>query len=150
MPDLGRLSRLATMSDARVAETVLLVEADRDERDRLAVWFEEAGFEVATCPGPTGPDYTCVGARGGTCALADEATVVVLDMSLESEAVVRGTAAEELLAMYLFAGHRIVALGSHPGGEVPGQLIRLHRHPERDELVRAVRELVALGPGTPS
>jgi hypothetical protein len=138
------------MSDAHVAETVLLVEADEVERDRLASWFEDAGFEVATCPGPTGPDYTCVGSRGGACALAAEASVVVVDMSLESEAVVRGTAAEELLAMYLFGGHRIVALGSHPGGEVPGQLVRLHRHPERDELVRAVRGLVSLGPGTPS
>jgi hypothetical protein len=138
------------MSDPHLPDTVLLVEADEAERDRLASWFEEAGFEVATCPGPTGPDYTCVGARGGACALAAEASVVVLDMSLESEAVVRGTAAEELLALYLFAGHKIVALGSHPGGEVPGQLVRLHRHPERDELVRAVRELTNLGPGTSS
>jgi hypothetical protein len=138
------------MSDPNLPDTVLLVEADEAERDRLASWFEEAGFEVATCPGPTGPDYTCVGARGGACALAAEASVVVLDMSLESEAVVRGTAAEELLALYLFAGHKIVALGSHPGGEVPGQLVRLHRHPERDELVRAVRELTNLGPGTSS
>lgn len=132
----------------RVADTVLLVEADEAERDRLASAVEEAGFEVATCPGPTGPDYTCVGSRGGACALASDAAVVVLDMSLESEAVVRGTAAEELLAMYLFGGHRIVALGSHPGGEVPGQLIRLHRHPERDELVRALTELASLGHGT--
>ena len=138
------------MSKADGAETVLVVEADGPERDRLASWFEDAGFEVATCPGPTGPDYTCVGSRGGACALAADASVVVLDMSLESEAVVRGTAAEELLAIYLFGGHKIVALGSHPGGEVPGQLVRLHRHPEREELVRAVRELAALGPGTSS
>lgn len=138
------------MTASRVAETVLLVEADEAERDRLASLFEDVGFEVSTCPGPTGPDYTCVGSRGGACALAADAAVVVLDMSLESEAVVRGTAAEELLAMYLFGGHKIVALGSHPGGEVPGQLIRLHRHPEREELVRAVSELAAMGPGTSS
>jgi hypothetical protein len=130
--------------------TVLVVEADRRERERIASWFEEDGFEVATCPGPTGPDYTCVGSRGGTCALAAEAQVVVLDMSLESEAVVWGTPAEELLALYLFAGHKIVALGSHPAGEVPGQLVRLHRHPERAVLIGAVRQLVALGPGTTS
>ena len=135
------------MTHPGLPATVLLVEADEDERDRLASWFEDAGFEVATCPGPTGPDYTCVGSRGGACALAAEAEVVVLDMSLESEAVVRGTAAEELLAMYLFGGHKIVALGSHPGGEVPGQLVRLHRHPEREALVAAVRELAVSGPG---
>ena len=138
------------MTHRSLPVTVLLVEADEDERDQLASWFEDAGFEVATCPGPTGPDYTCVGSRGGACALATEAEVVVLDMSLESEAVVRGTAAEELLAMYLFGGHKIVALGSHPGGEVPGQLVRLHRHPERETLVTAVRALAGTGSGTSS
>jgi len=138
------------MTGADAQTTVLLVEADRRERERMSSWLEEAGYEVAICPGPTAPDYTCVGSRGGACALADEASVVVLDMSLESEAVMTGTAAEELLALYLFGGHRIVALGSHPGGEVPGQLVRLHRHPEREALVDAVRGLVVLGPGTSS
>lgn len=138
------------MTGADLAATVLLVQADEEERERLAAWLEDAGYDVATCPGPTGPDYTCVGSRSGTCALADEATVVVLDMSLESEAVLTGTPAEELLAMYLFGGHRIVALGSHPGGEVPGQLVRMHRHPDRDALIDAVEDLVALGPGSRS
>ncbi|HET7236762.1 MAG TPA: hypothetical protein VFK59_10070 [Actinomycetota bacterium] len=130
--------------------SVLLVEADEQEREQIALWLEDAGFDVATCPGPTGPDYTCVGSRGGTCALANDASVVILDMSLESEAVLTGTPAEELLAMYLFAGHKIVALGSHPGGEVPGQLVRMHRHPERGALMGAVRGLLELGPGTGS
>jgi len=138
------------MRDLTTAATVLLVEADESERDRFASWFEDEGFQVTTCPGPSAPDYTCVGAREGACALAAEASVVVLDMSLESEALVRGTAAEELLALYLFAGDKIVALGSHPGGEVPGQLVRLHRHPDRDTLVGAVRRLAALGSGPSS
>jgi len=138
------------MSDPEVRPTVLVVEADRGERERLASSLEGAGWEVATCPGPTGPDYTCVGSRGGMCALVENANVVVLDMSLESEAVVSGTPAEELLAMYLFAGHRIVALGSHPGGEVPGQLTRLRRHPEPLVLVEAVRALLRSGLGTSS
>lgn len=118
---------------------VLVVEADDDERDRIASWLERAGYDVSICPGPTGPDYTCVGSREGTCALASEAGVIVLDMSLDSEAVMTGTAAEELLALYLFGGHRLVVLGSHPGGEVPGQLVRLPRHPELDELTSAIR-----------
>jgi hypothetical protein len=130
--------------------TVLLVEADDGEREQIAAWLEDAGYDVATCPGPIGPDYTCVGSRGGMCALVADASVVILDMSLESEAVLAGTPAEELLAMYLFGGHKIVALGSHPGGEVPGQLVRMHRHPEREALIGAVRDLAALGPGTPS
>ncbi|HZD17894.1 MAG TPA: hypothetical protein VE669_07115 [Actinomycetota bacterium] len=121
--------------------TVLVVEADDVERRRFSSWIERAGFDVLVCPGPTEPDYTCVGARGKTCPLVAESSVVVLDMSLESEAVVMGTAAEELLGMYLMTGRGVVVLGSHPGGEVPGQLRRLHRHPERADLVDAVREL---------
>jgi hypothetical protein len=136
------------MTGSSLPATVLLVEADEEEREQIALWLEDAGFDVATCPGPTGPDYTCVGSRGGTCALAADASVVVLDMSLESEAVLTGTPAEELLAMYLFAGHKIVALGSHPGGEVPGQLVRMHRHPERRALTGAIRALLDLEPGT--
>jgi hypothetical protein len=126
----------------------LVVEADGPEREQVASWLEVAGYEVSTCPGPTGPDYTCVGSRGGVCALAAEASVVVLDMSLESEAVLTGTPAEELLAMYLFDGHKIVVLGSHPGGDVPGQLVRMRRHPERETLLEAIRGLGGPGAGT--
>ena len=122
--------------------TVLVVEADTPERERFGSWLEGSGFDVLLCPGPTEPDYTCVGARDGACPLVDEADVVVLDMSTESEAVVMGTASEEILALYLLTGVRVVVLGSHPGEEVEGQLVRLHRHPERASLVEAVRSLV--------
>jgi pimeloyl-ACP methyl ester carboxylesterase len=100
--------------------TVLLVEADADERGLFGTWLEEEGFGLLTCPGPTEPDYTCIGARTGACPLATEATVVVLDMSLDSEAVVMGTAAEDLLGMYLISGHQVIVLGSHGGEEIPG------------------------------
>lgn len=123
-----------------------MVEADRAERGRLSSWLERDGFEVLVCPGPSEPDYTCVGSRAGVCPLTAEASVVVLDMSLKSEAVVMGTAAEELLGLYLVAGRNVVVLGSHPGGEVPGQLVRLRRHPEREELLRAVRSLAGVLP----
>ncbi len=118
--------------------TVLVVEADVAERERFGAWLEASGFDVLACPGPTEPDYTCMGSRQRLCPLVEEAGVVVLDMSLESEAVVMGTAAEEILGLYLFSGARVVVLGSHPGDEVEGQLVRLHRHPERDELLEAV------------
>jgi hypothetical protein len=123
--------------------TVLLVEADADERDRFGTWLEDEGFDLLTCPGPTEPDYTCIGARTGACPLAAEATVVILDMSLDSEAVVMGTAAEELLGMYLMSGHPVIVLGSHGGEEIAGQLVRLRRHPRREELIEAVRSLAA-------
>ena len=129
------------MNAEREARAVLLVEADAGERDRLGSWLEDEGFDVITCTGPTEPDYTCVGARAGACPLVEAASVVVLDMSTRSEGVMQGTAAEELLGLYLFAGARVVALASHPGEEIRGSLIRMHRHPEREDLLRAVRSL---------
>ncbi len=126
---------------------VLVVEADAHERERFGTWLEESGFRVVLCPGPTEPDYTCMGARGGVCPLVDEADLVVLDMSLDSEAVMAGTAAEELLGLYLMAGRPIVVLGSHPGAGVPGQLLRMHRHPLREELLGAVRSFSGEPPG---
>lgn len=122
--------------------TILVVEADAAEREEYGSWLEGSGFDVLVCPGPTEPDYTCVGARDGVCPLVEEAGVVVLDMSTESEAVMMGTASEEILAMYLLTGARVVVLGSHPGEEVQGQLVRLHRHPDRARLIEAVRSLV--------
>jgi hypothetical protein len=138
------------VGDSGGVGSILVVEADPSERSRFGAWLESAGFQVLFCPGPTEPDYTCLGSRGQPCPLAIEAQLVVLDMSLESEAVVMGTAAEELLGLYLVSGHRIVVLGSHPGAEVPGQLRRLRRHPEPDELVDAVRDLMGSGRTGPS
>jgi hypothetical protein len=129
------------MTTAAGGGSVLVVEADATERSRYGAWLEGAGFEVLVCPGPIEPDYTCLGSRGGTCPLAAEVNLVVLDMSLESEGVVMGTSAEELLGLYLVSGHRVVVLGSHPGDDLPGQLRRIRRHPHRGELVEAVRGL---------
>jgi CheY-like chemotaxis protein len=123
--------------------SVLLVEADATERERLAAALEGDGFQVLLCSGPTAPDYTCIGARIGTCPLVTEEAVVVLDMSLDSETVMMGTPAEDLLGMYLGSGHPVVALGSRPGEEVPGQLLRLRRHPEKADLVTAVWRLAS-------
>jgi hypothetical protein len=121
--------------------TVLLVEADPGERERFCSWLEASGFTVLACPGPTEPDYTCVGDRTSACPLADAAEVVVLDMSLDSEALMTGTAAEELLGLYLVSSRPVVTLGSRGGEEVPGVLIRLRRHPSREDLLGAVRAL---------
>jgi len=62
-------------------------------------------------------------------------------MSLESETLMRGTAAEDLLGLYLVSGRPAVTLGSREGDEVPGELVRLRRHPTRETLLRAVRGL---------
>jgi hypothetical protein len=122
-------------------QDVLLVEADAAERERLGSALESGGFRVVACPGPTEPDYTCVGARGAVCPLVEDAAVVVLDMSLDSEALMTGTAAEELLGLYLTSGRAVVVLGSHRGAAIPGGLVRLRRHADERSVLDAVRAL---------
>ncbi len=133
--------------DREVQGVVLIVEADPAERELFSSWLEASGFTVLACPGPTEPDFTCVGDRTGACPLADAADVVVLDMSLDSEALMTGTAAEELLGLYLVWGRPVVTLGSRDGDDVPGELIRLRRHPTREALLGAVRGLSTSVPG---
>ncbi|HYZ13662.1 MAG TPA: hypothetical protein VFA08_08675 [Actinomycetota bacterium] len=134
---------MTDLSDS--AATVLVVEANPDEREMFGAWLEDAGYRVLASPGPLEPDFTCVGDRTGTCPLATAASVVVLDMSTQSEMVGFGTASEDLLGLYLFADRRVVALGSRPGGEIPDQLLRRQRHPEWEELLDAVRSLMHPG-----
>src|SRR5512133_2680966 len=61
-------------SDA--TKTVLVVEADFVERERLADALEAAGYEALMCAGPLEPDYACIGGREGWCPLMDKADVV--------------------------------------------------------------------------
>jgi hypothetical protein len=122
----------------RYTRNVLVVEPYPVERQRLAAALEGDGFDVEVCSGPTAPDYTCIGARIGRCPLATGDCVVVLDMDLDSEAADLGTSAEELLAFYLGAEHRVVTLSSRPTGTDDDRLLQLRRHPEADDLLAAV------------
>jgi hypothetical protein len=64
-------------------------------------------------------------------------------MSLDSDAVMLGTPAEDLLGLYLESGDPVVALdGTHRGDETD-RLIRLRRHPETDALLTAVWQLAS-------
>jgi pimeloyl-ACP methyl ester carboxylesterase len=60
---LARTRRPCDDGRGWIGPTVLLVEADADERGLFGTWLEEEGFGLLTCPGPTEPDYTCIGAR---------------------------------------------------------------------------------------
>ena len=95
-------------------ERVLLVEADATSSREYGKWLEDYGYDVMTCPGPTAPDYTCVGAREGYCPLVGVADVVVLDLDLDSEIEETGTSASELLGLYTNSGKPVVAVGSDP------------------------------------
>lgn len=125
---------------------VLLVEADPGNRHTYGKWLEESGYEVLTCPGPSAPDYVCVGGRQGRCPLVEPANVVVLGLDLDSEIEQEGTSASDLLSLYTNAGRPVVAVGSDPRivGVFPERLATgLLGPPTRPQLVKAVRTSMA-------
>ncbi len=121
--------------------TVLLVEADDGERERLGSALEEAGYQVLSCAGPTAPDYTCIGGREGYCPLLEQADAVVLDLWLAGEEAGIGTSSEQLLEMYSAGGRSVVTLGSGGWREpyARGHVIHLQDHPAERDVVVAVR-----------
>ena len=129
--------------------TVLLVESYPEARERLGDALEAAGHEVLSCPGPTAPDYTCVGAREGACALIGSADVVVLDPYLEGDELGIGTSADELVGLYAGRGRPVVVLGSTGWLEpfTGGHVTHLGDRPDTREVVEAVE--AALDEGSP-
>ena len=120
--------------------TVLLVESDDGERERLGNALEQAGYKVMACPGPTAPAYTCIGGREGYCPLLERADVVVLDPWLPGDEIGVGTSSEELFALYAGSGRTVVAIDATPLDAVArGSMIRLDRHPEAQAVIAAVR-----------
>jgi hypothetical protein len=122
--------------------TLLLVESDERERERLGKALEDAGYQVIACPGPTAPDYTCIGGREGHCPLLEHADVVVLNTWLAGDDIGVGTSSDQLLEMYAASGRTVVVLG--PGGWLgdpfaAGHVIRLEEHPEVGEVIAALR-----------
>ena len=119
--------------------TVLLVESDEGERERLGTALEGAGYQVIACPGPTAPDYTCIGGREG-CPLLERADVVVLDPWLAGDEIGVGTTSDDLVALYAGRGRTVVAIDAvHLDPIAQGNIIRLDRHPEARSVVAAVR-----------
>ena len=126
-------------SDA--TKTVLVVEADFVERERLGDALEAAGYEVLLCAGPLEPDFACIGGREGWCPLLDKADVVVLDLMLESDVVGVGTPSSELLRLYVASGKNVIALGPSDfarQSNSEGTLVYLPWLPDRLDLVAAV------------
>jgi hypothetical protein len=120
--------------------TVLVVESDAPERERLGKALEEAGYQVIACPGPTSPGYTCVGGREGYCPLLERADVVVLDPWLAGDEIGVGTSPEDLLALYAGSGRTVVAIDAVRLDPLArGSMIRVDRHPEAQAVVAAVR-----------
>jgi hypothetical protein len=89
---------------------VLIVDRDPDTRDRVGAWLEDVGLDVLACPGPTGPEFTCVGSRDGRCPLAQAADLVALNLWLESDAAMFGTRASRLVRHYRAWGKPVVVM----------------------------------------
>ena len=126
---------------------VLVVESEDWLRERIIPWIREAGFEVLTCPGPQGPDFDCAGASRYGCPLAESADLIVLDLELESDLLVCGVAAWELLHYYRSLGKPVVVLSGIGDAirPLPGdRLAVLRRLADRDELVEAIRVLLLM------
>jgi CheY-like chemotaxis protein len=124
--------------------TVLIVESDAEERERLGAALERGGYDVVLCSGPTGPGYVCIGEREGWCPLVRSCDVVVLDLWLESDTLMMGTPSDELLQLYLSSGKPVITLGSAERPSVGFRdepVAHLVRCPEPEELLRAVRAL---------
>lgn len=128
-------------------KTVLLVESDQAERERLGDALEIAGYDVISCPGPTAPDYTCIGDREGYCPLVERADVVVLDPWLAGDEFGVGTSADELVGLYSQRGRTVILLGS-VGSLNPftgGHVVGLGDHPDAAEVLGAVRSAPEAG-----
>lgn len=124
--------------------SVLVVEHDDDERARIGRLLEQEGFHAILCPGPLEPAYVCAGGRGLPCPIVKEADVVVLDMRLAGDVMMRGTPGWELLIYYMERGKRIVVLSN--GGDTVHPLsdervIAIRRPPEDGQLIGSIREL---------
>jgi hypothetical protein len=121
--------------------TVLLVELDESRRERLGKALDGAGYEVIACPGPTAPDYRCIGGREGYCPLVERADVVVLDPWLAGDELGVGTSADELVQLYSQRGRTVVLLGSIGWLDpfIGGHVVGLGDHPGAADVLEAVR-----------
>ena len=121
--------------------TVLLVESDEAESRRLGRALEGAGYEVVACPGPSAPDYRCIGGREGYCPLVERADVVVLDPWLAGDEIGVGTSADTLVRLYAGRGRTVLLLGSAGWLDpfIGGHIVGLGERPDAGELVDAVR-----------
>jgi DNA-binding response OmpR family regulator len=124
---------------------VLIVDRDADTRGRVGGWLEEAGLDVVSCPGPTAPDFTCVGSRDGHCPLAREADVIVLDLWLESDAAMLGTRAKNLVRFYRSCGKPLVVMSDRHDETAEWvedlSLAEVDWPPDRRDLMETIRVL---------
>jgi CheY-like chemotaxis protein len=133
------------MDGAPTRPSVLVVDSRPEARLLARSWLEEAGFRVLDCPGPHEPGYLCPWVKDGECPLPYQVDVIVLNLWLESDTLMRGTPGGEVLTYYLSRGKRVVVLTAwgdsvHPTPDE--QVIVLQRPVAREDLISAVRSLL--------
>lgn len=128
---------------SRDMPVVLIVDRDPGTRDRLGAWLEDVGFDVICCPGPTAPEFACIGSREGRCPLAQDADLVVLDLWLESDAAMLGTRATTLLRYYDTWGKPVVVMTDRHDAVMDRvedlSLPTVDRPPDRRNLIETIR-----------
>jgi hypothetical protein len=126
---------------------VLVVVADARAGEQEATWLEAEGFDVTLCPGPSAPDYGCVGSRTGTCPLATGADLIVLDLTLAGDAAGTGTRGWELLLLYVGLGIPTVVVtgGDEPFVPTPEDHVAVVERPVgREALLEAIGSVSAV------
>lgn len=133
----------ADSGDAPERKVVLVVAYLAEDRDRLADWVEQAGYDASMCPGPHGAEL-CPQVLGQSCPLARDVDAVVIDMALEADQMEEGTPSWVLLDTYLDRGSRVIALADPQS--IPDFLDRpaavLPRAPRREDLQAALHRVL--------
>jgi len=103
----------------------LLVSFESRIGARTAKLLEGTGFDVLWCPGPGQPDFSCIGVRSGSCPLAHNADLIVLDLWLEGDAAAQGAGSIDLLEYYRSMHTPIIALdhGAERARSFPDQQV---------------------------
>jgi CheY-like chemotaxis protein len=130
----------------RTNPRVLLVERDPELRDTVGSWLEGGGFDVSACPGPSAPEFVCVGGRTGHCPLIEGTDAVVLDCDLTSTQVPGATSSGDLLALYVSAGLPVVAMGEAHLARVFGEDGVLFLDRANGGIVGAVERVIGVWP----
>jgi hypothetical protein len=128
--------------------SVLVVEANGELRGRMTSWLESSGFAVMACPGPSAPEYGCVGLKRGECPLAKGADLVVLDDWTDADRASAGPAGRWLLRFYARLGLPVLRVSPGKCHQVYGDeyLADVEWPPDRRELVETARSLYRLSP----
>jgi len=90
--------------------TILVVTEDPEPSQAISAWLREAGLRVIGCPDPHPELCLCGDAANHARPFAVGADVVLLDLWLASDTMLRGTPAMQLLSHYLDLGKPVVAL----------------------------------------